>query len=148
MTWETIEIAGKICRIAAADSPVCVLIQPTGEHEQAHLTEEAGQILQHASCEALFVSFPIADWDQELSPWHARQAFGEESFGSGAGATLQWILEKLLPALRSQLHLPENIPYIVQLVGSVPDRCFCGSGSLFPLSLDGRLGRICRIVSS
>ena len=50
MTWETIEIAGKICRIAAADSPVCVLIQPTGEHEQAHLTEEAGQILQHASC--------------------------------------------------------------------------------------------------
>ena len=88
MTWETIEIAGKICRIAAADSPVCVLIQPTGEHEQAHLTEEAGQILQHASCEALFVSFPIADWDQELSPWHARQAFGEESFGSGAGATL------------------------------------------------------------
>ena len=31
MTWETIEIAGKICRIAAADSPVCVLIQPTGE---------------------------------------------------------------------------------------------------------------------
>ena len=30
MTWETIEIAGKICRIAAADSPVCVLIQPTG----------------------------------------------------------------------------------------------------------------------
>ena len=89
MTWETIEIAGKICRIAAADSPVCVLIQPTGEHEQAHLTEEAGQILQHASCEALFVSFPIADWDQELSPWHARQAFGEESFGSGAGATLQ-----------------------------------------------------------
>ena len=113
MTWETIEIAGKICRIAAADSPVCVLIQPTGEHEQAHLTEEAGQILQHASCEALFVSFPIADWDQELSPWHARQAFGEESFGSGAGATLQWILEKLLPALRSQLHLPENIPYIL-----------------------------------
>lgn len=113
MTWETIEIAGKIFRIAAADSPVCVLIQPTGEHEQAHLTEEAGQILQHASCEALFVSFPIADWDQELSPWHARQAFGEESFGSGAGATLQWILEKLLPALRSQLHLPENIPYIL-----------------------------------
>ena len=68
MTWETIEIAGKICRIAAADSPACVLIQPTGEHEQAHLTEEAGQILQHALCEALFVSFPIADWDQELSP--------------------------------------------------------------------------------
>ena len=28
MTWETIEIAGKICRIAAADSPACVLIQP------------------------------------------------------------------------------------------------------------------------
>lgn len=113
MTWETIEIAGKICRTAAADSPVCVLIQPTGEHEQAHLAEEAGQILQHAPCEALLVSFPIADWDQELSPWHARQAFGEESFGSGAGATLQWILEKLLPALRSQLHLPENIPYIL-----------------------------------
>ena len=47
MTWETIEIAGKICRIAAADSPVCVLIQPTGEHEQAHLAEEAEQILQN-----------------------------------------------------------------------------------------------------
>ena len=26
---------------------------------------------------------------------------------------MQWILEKLLPALRSQLHLPENIPYIL-----------------------------------
>ena len=60
-----------------------------------------------ASCEALFVSFPIADWDQELSPWHARQAFGEESFGSGAGATLQWILEKtmrhILPTRLSKL---------------------------------------------
>ena len=70
MTWETIEIAGKIFRIAAADSPVCVLIQPTGEHEQAHLTEEAGQILQHASCEALVVLFQclITELDRAVYP--------------------------------------------------------------------------------
>ena len=143
MTWETIEIAGKICRIAAADSPACVLIQPTGEHEQAHLTEEAGQILQHASCEALFVSFPIADWDQELSPWHARQVFGEESFGSGAGAAIS-----AASAGKYTVYFGRLLSGgIVQLMGSVPDRCLCGSGSLFPLSLDRRLGRICRIVS-
>lgn len=30
-----------------------------------------------------FIFFEVKDWNGRLSPWKARQAFGEENFGVG-----------------------------------------------------------------
>ena len=106
MSQVATDLAGKHCTIFSADAPACVLIQPTGTHELAGLAEEAAQIQQHAPCDVTLVSFPVTDWNRELSPWSARQAFGSEPFGGNAGETLRWILEELLPALA----LPKTMP--------------------------------------
>lgn len=85
MSQVATDLAGKHCTIFSADAPACVLIQPTGAHELAGLAEEAAQIQQHAPCDVALVSFPVTDWNRELSPWSARQAFGSEPFGGNAG---------------------------------------------------------------
>ena len=109
MSQVATDLAGKHCTIFSADAPACVLIQPTGAHELAGLAEEAAQIQQHAPCDVTLVSFPVTDWNRELSPWSARQAFGSEPFGGNAGETLRWILEELLPALA----LPKTMPCVL-----------------------------------
>ncbi|MFR6587934.1 MAG: hypothetical protein ACLUSL_09225 [Ruminococcus sp.] len=80
MSQVATDLAGKHCTIFSADAPACVLIQPTGTHELAGLAEEAAQIQQHAPCDVTLVSFPVTDWNRELSPWSARQAFGSGTF--------------------------------------------------------------------
>lgn len=113
MQTTKITIAGKDCRIYADNAPTCILIQPTGEHELEYLDEEVSLIRQHVESPIAFVSFRITDWNKELSPWKARQAFGDDCFGDGAKATLQYIIEKLILELHKHMEISETTKYIL-----------------------------------
>lgn len=107
------EVRGRICTVFADSAPEYVLIQPTGTHEAASLDSVAARIHKNTGRRFCFVSFPIADWNQELSPWRAKQAFGDAAFGDGAGCTLRDISEALIPTLHRQLSIPAHIPHIL-----------------------------------
>ncbi|NLD83774.1 MAG: esterase [Clostridiales bacterium] len=49
----------------------------------------------------LLASVPVRDWFSDLYPWPAGPVFGKEAFGSGAGDTLAFLTQRLLPALEA-----------------------------------------------
>ena len=106
------EIEGKTCRIYASDKADYVLIHPTGKHETEHIEEEYKLLLSETQAKFALVSFEISNWNNELSPWKAPQAFGDEPFGNGAEDTLDFIKEKLIPEISKELTLSENTRYI------------------------------------
>ena len=113
MKKRNIVINEKLCSIYSSDMPEYVIIQPTGTHENEKLDEEIALIRQNADKKFCFISYPIEDWNRDLSPWKARQAFGEEYFGDGAERTLHDILDNLIPELQRQINLSENANYIL-----------------------------------
>ena len=59
----------------------------------------------------LLAAFTVDDWNLELSPWNAEIPEIGQSFGGGAGLTLQWILEDAFSYIRSRslaAHDPED----------------------------------------
>lgn len=107
------EAGGKLCRIYAEEAPEYVMIQPTGTHERDSVEDTVEMILQNTDRRICFVSFPISDWNRELSPWKARQAYGEAYFGDGAAVTLKTISESVIPALRRHIRIPDSARYIL-----------------------------------
>ena len=113
MKKETMTVCGRSCAVYHGDHPKAILIQPTGAHEQSALDAELDLIAQRCGNGFLFASFPVADWNRELSPWEAPPVFGREGFGHGAADTLAFIERELLPAVQRQFALPEALPVIL-----------------------------------
>lgn len=110
---QVLEISRKPCKIYADDAPEYVIIQPTGTHENEQLDEEIVLIRQNTDKKFCFVSYPIEDWDRELSPWKAPQAFSDSHFGDGAEDTLYTITKRLIPELQRQINPAPNAKYIL-----------------------------------
>ena len=106
-------VCGRNCTVYHGANPRSILIQPTGAHEQSALDAEVDLIAQRCGNGFLFASFPVADWNRELSPWEAPPVFGREGFGHGAADTLAFIERELLPAVQRQFALPEALPVIL-----------------------------------
>ncbi len=70
-----------------------VLIQPIGDHELAGLDLELRSIQELTNQSFRFVAVKVDQWNDDLSPWNAPAVFHDESFGSGAAATLDRIVE-------------------------------------------------------
>lgn len=68
-----------------------VLIQPAGDHDISEIKEEVAEIQRLTSVDFEFVAVKVDHWNQELSPWKASAAFGNEDFGNGAAQTLEEI---------------------------------------------------------
>lgn len=111
-TTETV-IGEKICKIYTDDTPEYIIIQPTGEHELERLDEEVKMLRQNTDKQIAFASFRITDWNQELSPWRAKQAFGEECFGDGAELTLKYVSDSLIPELPKHIEVGDDTKYIL-----------------------------------
>lgn len=49
------------------------------------------------------VTFVVADWNNDLSPWPAPSIFkGEEDFAGNAPKTLEWIIQRLVPSVQER----------------------------------------------
>lgn len=77
-----------------------LLVQPTSSHENLAAIEQA--VRERYAGRFKLVGYRVDDWDEELSPWTAPAVFGKKDFGSGADATLQRLVDEVLPPLRGE----------------------------------------------
>lgn len=113
MKTDTKKICGKDCTIYTDNDPKYLFIQPVDKHESDMLVSEIGHIKAICDIPFAFAAFEISDWNSELSLWEAPPVFGNEPFGSGAGETLSYIENDLIPKICEILHLEKNIPAVL-----------------------------------
>lgn len=92
-------VSGKTCFLYHDAGATHLLIQPVDEHDLGSLDQEIDIIRNQAETSFSLVALLIEDWNQELTPWAAPAVFGKIPFGDGAGNTLKFITEQLLPSL-------------------------------------------------
>ena len=106
-------IDDKECVIYSSGEPECLLIQPIEEHMAASLDRQTEMIRSGTDHPFLFLGFRVGEWNAELSPWEAPPVFGSVPFGSGAGKTLRFLIDRLIPSVAGE-YLPEgDIPVIL-----------------------------------
>ena len=87
------------CRIFPSGSPSFILLQPTARHETSTLESEAEKIAAATDLPFVLAAFEVKDWTLDLMPWPDRNISREEEAGRHAPATLDFVLQSLLPAL-------------------------------------------------
>ena len=112
MTAQTMQIGSRPCRIYGEAHAEYLLLQMTGEHELQSMDNEVAAIAQ-SSRNFLFAAVPVKNWNDELSPWEAPAVWGKESFGGKAADTLRFLAEQVIPTLKQQFALPENVRIIL-----------------------------------
>ena len=85
----------------------------TDEHELQRMDNEVAAIAQGAAHPFLFAAVPVESWNDELSPWKAPAVWGKQGFGGNAADTLRFLTEQVVPTLKQQFYLPENIKIIL-----------------------------------
>ncbi len=101
------------CRIYGTDCAEYLLLQMTDEHELQHMDNEISAIAQGSAHSFLFAAVPVKNWNDELSPWKSPAVWGKESFGGNAADTLRFLTEQVIPTLKQQFALPENVKIIL-----------------------------------
>ena len=112
MTAQTMLIGNRPCRIYGEAHTEYLLLQMTGEHELQSMESEVAAIAQSAH-HFLFAAIPVKSWNDALSPWEAPAVWGKESFGGNAADTLRFLTEQVIPTLKQQYPLPENVKIIL-----------------------------------
>ena len=101
------------CRIYGTDCAEYLLLQMTDEHELQNMDSEVEAIAQGSAHSFLFAAVPVKSWNDELSPWEAPAMWGKDSFGGNAADTLRFLTEQVIPTLKQQFALPENVRIIL-----------------------------------
>ena len=112
VTAQTMLIGNRSCRIYGEPHAEHLLLQMTGEHELQGIDHEVTVIAQ-SSWNFLFAAVPVESWNDTLSPWEAPAVWGKQGFGGNAMDTLRFLTEQVIPTLKQQLRLPENIKIIL-----------------------------------
>ena len=109
----TYSIDGRDCLLYLTGKPAYILVQPVDDHDREVLDEQVTAIAGASPAPFVFVAFPVTDWNGELSPWDSPAVFGPDDFGHGAAGTLRFVEKELLPAVRIQFHLSDEVPVIL-----------------------------------
>ena len=112
VTVQTMQIGNKPCRIYGRANAEYLLLQMTGEHELQSMNNEVDAIAQSGR-NFLFAAIPVASWNDALSPWEAPAVWGTQGFGGNAMDTLRFLMEQVIPMLKRQYPLPENVKIIL-----------------------------------
>jgi len=112
MTTQTICIDGRPCYVYGETNATYLLLQMTDEHELQSMNREVSVIAQ-SNHKFLFAAIPVTNWNDELSPWEAPAVWGKQDFGGNAMDTLLFLTEQVIPTLKLQFNLPENIKIIL-----------------------------------
>ena len=84
----------------------------TGEHELQSMDYEVATIEQ-SSRNFLFAAIPVESWNDALSPWEAPAVWGKQGFSGKAGDALRFLTEQVMPTLKQQFELSENVKIIL-----------------------------------
>ena len=91
-----------------------ILIQPVDEHDMQLLDNEVKYISENTDKNFSLAAFKIEDWNSELTPWEMPLLRGKGNFGDGAGKSLEFIREKLIPNLVKFVNVQENnVKYVL-----------------------------------
>ena len=112
MTAQTMQIGNRPCRIYGEPHAEYLLLQMTGEHELQSMESEVTAIAQ-STHRFLFAAIPVESWNDALSPWKSPAVWGKQGFGGNAAETLCFLTERVIPILKQQYPLPENIKIIL-----------------------------------
>ena len=112
MIAQTIQIGNRHCRIYGEANAEYLLLQMTDEHELQSMDNEVASIAQ-IKHRFLFAAIPVTDWNDELSPWEAPAVWGKQGFGGNAADTLHFLTEQVIPTLKQQFNLPEDVKIIL-----------------------------------
>ena len=112
MTAQTMQIRNRPCRIYGEPHAECLLLQMTGAHELQSMDDEVAAIAQ-SNRKYLFAAIPAESWNDALSPWKSPAVWGKQGFGGNAGDTLRFLTEQVVPTLKQQFNLPENVKIIL-----------------------------------
>ena len=112
MTAQTMQIGNRLCRIYSEAHAEYLLLQMTGEHELQSMDGEVAAIAQSAH-HFLFAAVPVESWNDALSPWKSPAVWGKQGFGGKAADTLRFLMEQVIPTLKQQFNLPENVKIIL-----------------------------------
>ena len=112
MTAKQVQIGDRHCRIYGADCAEYLLLQMTDEHELQSMDSEVAAIAQSAH-HFLFAAIPVESWNDALSPWKSPAVWGKQGFGGKAADTLRFLTEQVIPTLKQQFRLPENVKIIL-----------------------------------
>ena len=107
MTKKEYTLSDRTCFLYQDAEATHLLIQPIDEHDLEVLDQEVKAIKELSDEPFSLVAFLIKDWNQELTPWAAPPVFGKVPFGNGAGKTLGFITNQLLPEVQ------ENISHLI-----------------------------------
>ena len=107
MTKKEYTLSDRTCFLYQDAEATHLLIQPIDEHDLEVLDQEVKAIKELSDKPFSLLAFMIKDWNQELTPWAAPPVFGKVPFGNGAGKTLGFITNQLLPEVQ------ENIPHLI-----------------------------------
>ena len=112
MTAQTMLIGNRPCRIYGEAHAEYLLLQMTGEHELQSIDHEV-TVTAQSSWNFLFAAVPMESWNDALSPWKFPAVWGKQGFGGKAGDTLRFLTEQVIPTLKQQFRLPEDIKIIL-----------------------------------
>ena len=112
MTAQIMQIGNRPCRIYGEAHAEYLLLQMTGEHELQSMESEVTAIAQSAH-HFLFAAIPVESWNDALSPWKSPAVWGKQGFGGKAGKTLRFLTEQVIPSLKQQFELSENVKIIL-----------------------------------
>ena len=112
MTAHTMQLGNRPCRIYGEAHAEYLLLQMTGEHELQSIDHEVTVTAQSGQ-NFLFAAIPVESWNDALSPWEAPAVWGTQGFGGNAMDTLRFLIEQVIPTLKRQFHLPENVKIIL-----------------------------------
>ena len=112
MTAQTMLIGNRSCRIYGEPHAEYLLLKMTGEHELQSMDYEEAANAQ-SSQNFLFVAVPVESWNDALSPWKSPAVWGKQGFGGNAADTLRFLTEQVIPILKQQFPLPENVKIIL-----------------------------------
>ena len=113
MKKDTITVNDRSCAVYTDAAPEYLLIQPADKREIEMADKEIMHIKTLTDAHFAFAAFEITDWNSELSPWEAPPVFGNEPFGSGAGGTLAFVEDTLIPMLTEKYSLNKDIPVMI-----------------------------------
>ena len=87
--------------------PRVIFLQPVDDHDEESLDNQIAYMERHTDSPFALCAVKINRWGIELSPWEAPAVFGKEDFGDGAGETLVFLSETLIPALKEKAQLQD-----------------------------------------
>ena len=112
MTAQTMLIKNRPCRIYGEANAEYLLLQMTGEHELQSMDNEVDAIAQSGR-NFLLAAMPVESWNDALSPWEVPAVWGKQGFGGNAADTLRFLTEQVIPTLKQQFELSENVKIIL-----------------------------------